>query len=76
MITRTKGIANNHINVIWVSEPETVIVMQDNPKKQQPFSGFDGLREMFETYCKSFSENIGFNETVSFFKPNIQQTKV
>jgi hypothetical protein len=70
---KTSTISNAHVQVYYQSRPEMIVVCDlRNANKQQPFSGFDGLKDLFETYCASFNEQIGYNESCDFFKPNIQ----
>jgi len=71
-----KSIQNKHVHVVWMSAPETVMVMSVQDGTQYPFAGFDGLNDMYESFHQSFSEQTDFATTINFFKPNIQPTKV
>jgi hypothetical protein len=81
MIQEIHTIVNNHVQVAYASPEEVVIVAVLNPitkniERQRMFSGFDGIKEMFHCYRQSFSEDIDFETTINFFKPNIQSTNV
>lgn len=70
---KSTTISNAHVQVIYQLVPEMVVVQNlKNMIHQQPFAGFDGLKELFDAYCDSFNEQIGYKESCEFFKPNIQ----
>lgn len=70
-------ITNVNVQVLWQKEPEMVVVTDlKNMSRQQPFAGYDGIKEQFDAYCNSFNENIGYQSTIEYFKPNIQQTVI
>ena len=72
-----KTIANQFVQVLYQLNPEIVVVTNMHGRySQQPFAGFDGLKELFDSYCQSFSDQTDFKTTIDFFKPNIKQTVI
>lgn len=78
MITKICSILNKQVMVTYSNTPDCVIVNNPNIPGIPPqiFSGFDGIKEMFESYQLSFSEQTDLQTTLDFFKPNIQPTVV
>lgn len=73
---KTIVIQNAHVQVLWQFMPEMIVVTCMRSSKQQPFAGYDGLKEMYDAFAESFNEQIGFKDTVEFFKPNIERSKI
>lgn len=74
MITEVHTVRNDKVQVCYMLQDDVVLVTTFIDsfviEKQKYFSGVDGLKEMFETFIQSFSEEIDFETAVAFFKPN------
>lgn len=76
-MTKTIVLQNAHVKACW-QEPMEIVYVADmrKPEKQKSFAGFDGLRELFNSYYKTFNEQIDFASTIEFFKPQVKQFTV
>jgi hypothetical protein len=74
MIQEFHTISNNSVAVTWQKDPEFVVVARlPDMKMQKMFAGFEGVKELFESFIQSFSEQTDYETASNFFKPNTQQ---
>jgi hypothetical protein len=65
---KTMILQNNHVNVLWQQSPEMIVVTNLKDHTQaQPFAGYDGLLELFNTYSQSFNKQTDYETSIIFF---------
>lgn len=76
MIQKFSMIQNEHIIVCFNHTLDTIIIQRHYGDKAKLFSGFDGLKESFETFAECINEEVSFEDAIKFFTPSIGKTFV
>lgn len=73
MITNSKGVSNNLVNVVYCDKPFPAIAISNrlNGEIIEMFAGIDDLDEMFNDFQAGINENITVKDAISFFKLKI-----
>lgn len=69
MIRKFKGVSNEKVTVAC-DESSFAVVVTGYGDKMRMFAGSDDLPEMFESFCKSFSDETSYQDAINYFKPN------
>ena len=76
MITKMRAISNSKITVTYIITQEGIIISNTSNGDNRIFGGWDGLRELYDGFTLSFSEETNFDDAIKFFPPNIGQTVI
>lgn len=71
MIEQISTIKNKKIAVTFMLPQDAVFIENIATKQTKVFGGWSGLKEQFNSFCESFSNEINFEYACDYFKPNI-----
>ena len=76
MIEKVHFIKNTKTTVTYMEHQEAVFVQNNVTSMMRCFGGWDGLGDLYYSFCNSFSLEVTYKEAVDFFTPNIQSLVV